>query len=72
MVDTNDIVDFEAFTQAFNPPFVAVFVHCFPVIDWVTPKLTSYRKLIWWASCDTSSLTIDICFEEMWICPHIT
>ena len=41
VVDPHDVVDLEAFTQAFNPPLVAIFVHCFPVIDWVPPKLTS-------------------------------
>ena len=41
VVDPNDVIDLEAFTQAFNPPLVAIFVHCFPVIDWVPPKLTS-------------------------------
>ena len=66
-----DVRALKAFTQAFNPPLVTIAIHCFPVIDWVTPKLTSCRKFIWWASCDASRLTVDICLEEMWICPHI-
>ena len=71
VVDPNDVIDLEAFTQAFNPPLVAIFVHCFPVIDWVPPKLTSCWELIWRASCNASCLPVFICFEEMRISPHV-
>ncbi len=70
VVDPNDVIDLEAFTQAFNPPLVAIFVHCFP-------SMGGFPKS--WPVAENSSggSTVKLLFrfhlswEEMRISPHV-
>lgn len=71
MVDPHDVVDLEAFTASVQSNIVAIFVHCFPVIDWV-PQSWPVAENSSGGHPAVSRFPFLSVFEEMRVRPHVT
>ncbi len=52
MIDPEQVVKLKRYFETLGPPVVPVLSHRFPVVQWVTPELSSLAEVIRWHSSD--------------------
>ena len=71
MINPYNIIQTETIGNSFDPPFISGVTMHFPVIQRVSPELTSRGKSIRRASGHLCRAILLIEFEEPWVCPGI-
>ena len=71
MVNSYNIIQTEAISNSFYPPFITGVTMHFPIVQRISPELTCCRKSIRRAPCNLCRAVLLIQFEQPRICPGI-